>query len=102
FPNGSVPSSTNPREEMTQLLKHIAKAMHKTDLKRGMFAKLRKSRSETISRLLSKHVSPLSLALAPNSELEALRMYLYSSCADQSNSRKRRCKALGSIILVAI
>lgn len=63
--------------------------MLKSDVKKGLFSKLRKSRSETVYRLLSKYTSPLSM---PGVEVQNVRDYLVQFSIDSTVNRKSRSK----------
>jgi hypothetical protein len=78
-----------PNEENILLLKNLQKAMLKTDIKRGLFSKLKVSRSETIFRLLTKHTVPMSLY---GEDVDKIRDYLYDFAVDVKESRKRRSR----------
>lgn len=63
--------------------------MMKTDIKKGFFAKLQLTRSESIYRLLSKSSQPLSLY---GEDVLNIREYLYHFATDIKETRKRRSK----------
>lgn len=73
--------------------------MMKTDVKKGFFAKLQLTRSESIYRLLSKSSQPLSLY---GEDVLNIRDYLYTFAIDVKESRKRRSKALASLLFLAV
>jgi len=75
--------------------------MQRSDVKKGLFAKLQNSRSETVYKLLAKSAAPLALS-ASSSDLNFVRDYLLHYSCDVQNTRKRRSKALMSLLLLAI
>ncbi len=87
------------RDENIALLKNLQKAMQKSDVKRGLFAKLRKSRSEAVYKLLSKHTGPVSM---PNSDMAVVQDYLMNFSSDRENSVKRKSKSILSLFLLAL
>lgn len=79
------------KEEHVSLLKQLQKAMHKSDVKKGLFAQLQTSRSESVYKILAKHSSPLMLANS-SSDISPIRDYLIQTCNNTKNTRKRRSK----------
>lgn len=87
------------KEENVKLLSNLQKAMQKSDVKKGIFAKLRKTRSESVYKLLSKHASPLVMI---GTDVSEVQNYLLEFSMSKDNNIKRKSKAIISLFLLAL
>ncbi|KAG2382979.1 hypothetical protein C9374_004946 [Naegleria lovaniensis] len=94
------------KEDHETFTKSLFKAMQKSDLKRGLFAKLRKSKSESIYKIITKYAYPLCLPIeSVASDIESLnsvKQYLVEYSLDPENGLKRRTKSIHSLLLLAL
>lgn len=77
----------NFNEESSQVLRQLSKALQKSDDKRGLFSRIRKSRSEAVYRILTKHTDPMSMY---GEDMSQVREYLVAFVKGQNQPRKRR------------
>lgn len=89
----------NFNEESSQVLRQLSKALQKSDDKRGLFSRIRKSRSEAVYRILTKHTDPMSMY---GEDMSQVREYLVAFVKGQNQPRKRRTKAVASLFLFAL
>ncbi|EFC47682.1 ubiquitin protein ligase [Naegleria gruberi] len=92
------------REDLDTFTKNLIKAMQKSDVKKGIFAKLRKSKSESIYKIITKYAYPLCLPLEilDIESLNPVKQYLVEYSLDKENGLKRRTKSIHSMLLLAL
>ncbi|KAL9653011.1 hypothetical protein ABK040_015526 [Willaertia magna] len=90
------------REDLDTFLKSLAKAMQKSDVKKGLFAKLRKSKSEAIHKLITKHAYPLAIPSGLDESTVLVKNYLIDYSKEKENGLKRRTKSIHSLLLLGL
>lgn len=99
LPISPIPEK-NSHEDHTVLHKHLQKAMLKSDTKKGLLSQFRRSRHESIYRILAKHAShPLSMV---GMDTENVRDYLLEFCCNANQPRRKRVKAYSSLIFLGL
>eukprot|EP00818_Percolomonas_sp_WS_P004767 CAMPEP_0117445930 /NCGR_PEP_ID=MMETSP0759-20121206/6062_1 /TAXON_ID=63605 /ORGANISM="Percolomonas cosmopolitus, Strain WS" /LENGTH=3647 /DNA_ID=CAMNT_0005238147 /DNA_START=274 /DNA_END=11217 /DNA_ORIENTATION=- len=94
----SVPSPQD--DSRTMLHKQLQRAMSKSDTKKGLFSQFKKSRHETIYKVLAKNSShPLSMI---GVDTENVRDYLLDFCCNTNQQRRKRLKSYSSLIFLAL